>query len=183
MFERIFGKKYEIPEKYGTITRRETRLDGTIFEKEESILLRQSEVIWDGGVFSVQPRYETRSEKVLIKPEFLDEGSPPKFKIVTKQVKVGYKLSIDFQSFFRPIEKSEQTVKKDRLVKCSISLLRFFLPRNEREQVIGDILEDFDDQKKHLGSFANIWLLKEVLSTLAFRFLREIARVIDWFRG
>ena len=88
MFKRIFGKKYEISEEYGTITRCVTCSDGTIIEKKETILLRQSEVIWGGGVFTLQPRYETRSEKILIEPEFLDERSLPQFKIVTKQVKV-----------------------------------------------------------------------------------------------
>ena len=184
MLERIFGKKVCYPAKYGIIERRKPIGGGRYITSEESILLRPSTTIRLGGVFVLDPIYEVRTERVLLNKGD-DKGMPSQYKTITRQVVAQKKIRIQFQNLFLPIPfgiEEGPKKRKEPTKNLSITVLRFFLPKEYREQLIGDVLEDFETQKTHLKSWVHIWLVKEVVFSICRVFLAWVAEVVSSFK-
>lgn len=175
-------KVVSLPEQYGTIERGTKIGPDEYTISTERVLLRQAEDIEVGGLRRKRPVYETRSERVLIEPAkiFLDDASqkliPAKYKTVTKQVVCGYRyeygldhhFKVSLNRFFNA-ETAEETLKVSFL-----GVLRFFLPTEFCEPLIGDILEEYSQKTQYFKRLTILWLLKEVIFTLS-------NVLLDWF--
>jgi len=181
--------KILLPAQYGTIERRReispaTENNPACYETSiKQVLLRQAQEIERGIFFHKIPIYETQSEKIYLSDLVSinpDTGQyvvgQVKYKTVTKRVVVGHKSVFAWKSPFKGPAINEPIKKKRTfdIQSVSVSTLNFFLPKEIRQEVIGDILEDYHQQKSLLGRASSIWLVKEVTFTLLNVF-------IDWF--
>lgn len=171
-----------IPEKYGTIERR-TEIAPDEFEiSTERVLLRQAEDIEVGGFRRKRPIYETRSERILIQPaSIIEKGEgvtviSAKYKTVTKQVVCGYKYEYGLDNYFKNHFKTTFNAKiaEETLKLSFLGVLRFFLPTEFCEPLIGDILEEYGHKSQYFKKLTILWLLKEVIFTLS-------TILLDWF--
>ena len=175
-------KKIVIPAQYGTIERRTEIGPDRYMTSTEQLVLRQAESVEVGGLRRKKAIYETRSERILVYPARIfedEEGKkliPAKYKTVTRQVISGYKYEYGLDKYFKGYYKwASSAVKAEETLKLSLlGVLRFFLPTEFCEPLIGDILEEYSHKNQYFKKFTILWLLKEVIFTLT-------NILLDWF--
>ena len=168
-----------IPEIYEDIERRIRLENGEYIISTDRVVLRNAQEIEVGGLRRKIPIYETRTEQTLIRPYTnTDEETPDwaRYKYSTKEVICGYKYEYCIDDYSKKrfkeafsFENTEKTFKFGLL-----AVLRFFLPSEYCEPLIGDVLEEYEYKSQYFKKFTVFWLLKEVVFTLS-----DIG--LDWF--
>ena len=189
MLKRILGKKVIYPAKYYTIWQTDELIDGKVQSKKERILIQNSRIQRLGGLIERTPQYDFipfsvfRPESTIIcrntgKSTFSEQTT----EIIYRPKITGYIIEFKPSNLLKPmplaINEQASTRQKYNLKTLCVTALSFFLPKEIRQEVIGDILEDFKEQENTLGKLVHLWLVKEVTFTLINIFLNWLGRVM-----
>lgn len=139
-------------------------------------LFRQACEMRAKGLSLRQIEVELRGQKRLFEDNYLLNIGDGEWDLFTGGQLIPFTLPFQHEEI--PLSDANETTTVSRLPLNAEYILYFLLPKEEREVVIGDLIEDYGNVRERFGKRrANAWIYKQVLGSVWPLLRRAIIKI------